>query len=366
MTVNNLRSRASQMKKTLDASEAGIIIETHHTIGEVIAMIERIKNNKDGKDKKVYGLGARMSKAEPKDRQLIVDKLIRVDKNLDLVDFPFSLEQLNNYIAFSEFLNLPKLNETKPIFQYLPKDGYSIAERNRRAAQKRRQMAEFNEHNRRAREKIAILKANRIKEKNIVETLAKEGIRSHRGSKIAQGSVNRLYHNYLEMVKNFDSFQHEAAGGAAIAHGATTPKRRKAKHKEIVKYFDADAMGENEVKVFNGFVELIFNKKIRIDFDFYLCFIARDGSTVADTLSINRHYISDNSLRINISEQTILSPGKYCIQMCLNPENWRDTSVDFLICDLERDMIELPEIRFVRNLNDDVVPVLRADSYHII
>lgn len=366
MSANNLRPTGSQVKKKIDGNDENIKIETNHTIGDVIAIIDSLKDSRHDKSKKIHGLGARMSQADPKDRQLIVGKLIKSGENLELVDFPFSLEQLNNYVAFSEFLSLPKLNETNPVFQYFPKGGYSIDERNRRAAQKRRQIAEFNEHNRRAREKIAILKANRIKERNIVKALDLEGIKSHRGGKIAQGSVNRLYHSYLEMVKNFDSFQHEAAGGAAIPLETESSKRRKSKSKETVKYFDAAAMGENEVKVFNDFICLIFNKKVKIGFDFYLCFIARDGRTVADTLSINRHYISNNSLKINISEQTILSPGKYCIQMCLDPENWRDSSVDYLICDLERNMIELPEIRFVRNLNDDVVPVLRADSYHTI
>lgn len=318
------------------------------SVKQLYADIDKFKSLKVRNKLKILGLNKYIGSIEPIDRFKLLNKLTEVKDRLKLEDFPYSMEQLSNFIALSELINLPILDKSRDIFQYIPSGGYSKAERNRRAAQKRRQMSEFNEKNRIARERILLLKAQQLKEKDIEKMLIKAEIFSSNDKQLTQGSINRIYHNFMAMRKNFNDVVYEKAGLADAPHIRGS--------KKLLKTLDLKAMGPKSIKRFNEILTLKFTEQGVPDHDFYLCFASKNERDIVETLYINKHYLDGLELSIDIKVQTILSPGRYLVLLCTDPENVADSTFAKFTCDLYRQFIEIENIRFVRNAMGEILP----------
>ncbi|MTB49750.1 hypothetical protein [Lewinella sp. W8] len=117
-------------------------------------------------------------------------------------DFPFTQDELRLRAKINSFFVQPKEDETNRNLSYVPGDQMTIEERTKRAALKKQQIAEFDPDTQRLRRRIVQLKAERLTERDIVDILKEEKLKTKNNKEILQGTVNRLYRSYLDMYDN--------------------------------------------------------------------------------------------------------------------------------------------------------------------
>lgn len=315
--------------------------------------VDRVKSLKL-KNSTITGLQKYINSIEPVERFNILIRLAEVRDKIILKDFPYSAEDLSGFIKLAGLVNLPVIKNSKNLFQYTPEGGYSKEERSKRASQKRKQISEFNEENRRARERILLLKSQQLKEKDIEKILEKEKVLSLNGKKLTQGSINRIYHNFMGMRDRFRNID--------IDPGRGDFDGKKNKRKKYYNALDLDQMGEGPVKQFSGALELIFKENEVPAKDFYVCFTSHKN-TVNEILYVNYHYLNGRKLSINIKEQTILSPGQYRVFISTDPQNIMGSAIAELLCDLYREYIEVDDVRFIRNPAGEVIPFCTLEQW---
>lgn len=264
-------------------------------------------------------------------------------------DFPLTQDELQLRERIKSVFSLVSLESSKNAFSLVQEEAMSVEERSRRAALKKKQIAEFDEKWRTAIKKIVYLKSFQVTERKIAKMLAERGITTRNGKVFTQGGVNRLYHQFVGIYRNMRESDLQVVSQRLQT---MSPERDTALPPGPV-------VDRRKETVQNVYKPLQFEDKIEIRFkpgtygedDFFIKFLDRNYEEI-EMLFVRKEYVVDGKLTIDVLEHTVLSPGYYLAEFYVSNDGKmaKDSSCVLpLIVGAKHGRI--PDIRMTRGLD---------------
>lgn len=225
-------------------------------------------------------------------------------------EFPLTQEELRLRERIKVIFALESLEKAKNTFSFSRDEVMSATERSKRAKLKKQQKAAFDHRWRQATEAILYFKAHQMPEREIAGKLNELGITSRNDKQISQGTVNRLYHQFVSTYKNMRAAENAAvavvleeslgtSNGTKVTSRVSGPKTKK---REKISIY--------EPEIFNDIIEWYLEEGTYEEIDFNIEILNRDKEVV-ETLFVRKEYVLDGKLKIDVLKNTLLVPGYY-------------------------------------------------------